>query len=696
MSNKKDTTTTGCTSGSKTTTTITTTTTTPLLPSSPSKLQEEQLPDRIAKCALHHYHTVLPGNKGKPKPNEEWTVYAAFVASSSMRNSSQEQKEEDRHSSDDIRLWVVSCATGTKCTAGTSQSPSQDQEQRKDTITTNNGISDDGRVVIQDYILHDSHAEVLARRGLLRVLWQELMSYNRQYQQQQQQQHHPQDYSINNNYNNLLIPCHKHYCHDEAETKIPSSLGEGGEHQSSPPMFQWNPNIQLHMYISDSPCGDASIYPIQNRVNNNTNNQSQPEEEEEQQTHSSFLSFQEQQYTGAKIVVSNSTGVSVNDCGGCHQLLQTTTITKSINSATKRQENTNDDSVKTTSGTKKNIVVAREEIQLLGKLRTKSGRSNIPPNMRSTSMSCSDKIALWGVIGLQGAILDSLLVNHHQILPLIPLTSIVVSQDPRVPSRDDHKNEIDDDNNNNNNNQNGQWKALHRAIPSRIKQAYTVLMRSFENQVGLSFSLQQQHQPPTIPSIHVVSSVFESGKACILSHGVRNAVPPSSLSSSLSMACRKRKRRVTEGDIVSWGNNNNCINKIRCQPKISPCGLSLNWNQWDDVSHPKRTMELVVGARGIRQGAKKKVSGKGFPKQLASRLCRANMVQSYSALLQSSLSSSTSSTSNSGAWNGTESYHQWKQRLVGKDNYNKIKTILFTERDSPFVGWIRNDNNVGK
>ena len=83
---------------------------------------------RVARTALDHYDRDL-STKGKPKENE-WTVYAAIVA---VSNGSS---------------WVVTSATGTKCTA-----------------TRHNGC-----------VLHDSHAEVLAPlKGLAFPPWSPLI-----------------------------------------------------------------------------------------------------------------------------------------------------------------------------------------------------------------------------------------------------------------------------------------------------------------------------------------------------------------------------------------------------------------------------------------------------------------------------------------------------------------------------------------
>lgn len=131
----------------------------------PSKAAES-----IAECALRHYNKNI--SKGKPKDQSEWTVFAAIVA----------QAEDN--------LWVVSAATGTKCTA----------------------IRKGG------FVLHDSHAEILARRGLVRVLWLEIAKFSESQSTEER----------------LLL-----------------------EQEPNRKKYKLRQNTTLHLYVSDSPCGDA-------------------------------------------------------------------------------------------------------------------------------------------------------------------------------------------------------------------------------------------------------------------------------------------------------------------------------------------------------------------------------------------------------------------------------------------------------
>eukprot|EP00903_Cladosiphon_okamuranus_P009780 g9297.t2 len=113
------------------------------------------LADRIASAVIEQYDSLRP--RGKPQ-GREWTVLAGIVAQDTRKKccaaatggkpSSAASSSLSRSSACSC-LRVITLATGNKCVG-------------RDKIT------DDGSVV------HDSHAEVLARRALLLRLWKEL------------------------------------------------------------------------------------------------------------------------------------------------------------------------------------------------------------------------------------------------------------------------------------------------------------------------------------------------------------------------------------------------------------------------------------------------------------------------------------------------------------------------------------------
>ncbi len=447
------------------------------------------LPDKIAQCALNHYRNVLPSNGGKPQ-STEWTVYAAIVAF----------RQHNR--SNDQDLWVVSSATGSKCTSirpVVSSFPTQNSQRqgrkRPHPDLINDDDDDDGDHKIcscyNGMVLKDSHAETLARRGLMAALWDEL--------------------------ENLL---------QNKSTSLP--LLEAISCSESKQQFQLRSDTSLHMYISDNPCGDATIYRIRKPTICNNKSTGQPE---------TTINF-----TGAKIILSDRNGVSV--------VKQNESISSTLTCTNAAVDSKHESS--------QTVTVGREDVQQLGALRLKSSRSNIPSHLRSTSMSCSDKLVRWGVLGLGGALLSMYIPK-----PIV-LSSICVSKDPRaVVGTDDDL---------------GQLDALRRAIKKRIENA---LLPVAETEKDWDI------QPPEVA---VVTDVFENSK-----------------SSSESKHDDRMKKLA----------DNTPINSKRVK-KDSVCGTSINWHKAS--VQQAANAEVTIGATGLKRGKKPKCPADVL--KTASRLSR--------------------------------------------------------------------------
>ena len=128
---------------------------------------KNKLAERIAENCYHQYDQLISG--GKPS-NNQWTHLAGFVS-----------VDKDEH------IEVLSLGTGTKCLGGQIEERGQ------------NGC-----------LLHDSHAEVIARRALLRLFYEEILSKKM----------------------HLFIRNENHY--------------------------DFNPLLKLYFFVSSPPCGLAS------------------------------------------------------------------------------------------------------------------------------------------------------------------------------------------------------------------------------------------------------------------------------------------------------------------------------------------------------------------------------------------------------------------------------------------------------
>ena len=602
----------------------------------PPQLQQEQqqeqsdLSEIVSKCALDHYHTTL--NKGKPKDETEWTVYAAIIASLRRQevddnknnnnnnnnnhhdNPGEESSDTTTNQAGTVSTWVVSCATGTKCTT----------------------LRKEGMIV------HDCHAEVLARRGLIRVLQLEMIHNNVEQNQRQQEQEQKEQEQEQKEQQSSLTTRDRRTSPSPSFHLLEPVIAQGQT------KFQLRKNLQLHFYISDSPCGDASIYAINRHATVYPNGDD--DDKGNHTINNKIESRQELLYTGAKVIVSEQTGVDAATCGGNHQLLESGGGGGGGGEASGRN-------------------IAREDLQVLGKLRTKSGRSNLPCHLRSTSMSCSDKLVQWSILGLQGALLSNLVVTP------IRLHSIVVSRDPRG-MEDGGLERLSS---------NHQLEALQRAIPRRVQETWEYVQKSnrmTENSMTTTTTTTTiiSHPPidqnVPIPIVSLTVQVFPSGKSAVAARVAQQSRPDNS-NQIMPIPKPPNKRQRMETNMASG--------------TISPCGFALNWQQSDPT-----IIELLIGARGICQGKKPK-SIQDY-ERLASRLCRRSQIgrcQQYQSLLvqnNNDMGDNVNVNVENQSNHYCSTYQEWKSQWCC-ETYKNLKSFILQDGGGPLVGWLRNQDD---
>ena len=257
--------------------------------------------DEIAQMCYDHFNQSLT-KKGKPQVGKEWTMLAAVLIQTVVENNTS--------------CFVASMGTGSKCVG-----------QRK--------------LSVEGDILHDSHAEIIARRSFLLYLYSNLES-------------------IYAGLENILFEL------DPISKKCRLKKG-----------------ISILFFSSHTPCGDGSIIPKSECVKESTELQvtseclaTKCEESEDQEPPKKMIKKDDIYRTGAKCV----------------------------------------------KGGPQDPHLPGTEHHLPGVLRTKPGRGD-----RTLSMSCSDKLAKWNILGIQGSLIMNFLEKP------IYISRVVIGKSPFCP-----------------------------------------------------------------------------------------------------------------------------------------------------------------------------------------------------------------------------------------------------------------------
>ncbi|XP_010607789.1 tRNA-specific adenosine deaminase 1 isoform X1 [Fukomys damarensis] len=326
--------------------------------------------DEIAQLCYEHYRIRLP-KQGKPEPNREWTLLAAVVKIQSPPDRGCDTSDKPVR----VTKEVVSMGTGTKCIGQSKMRKSGD-------------------------VLNDSHAEVIARRSFQRYLFHQLL--------------------------------------------LAATLKEDSIFVPGTQRGQWKlrPDLFFVFFSSHTPCGDASVipmfeseeqpcYPVSRDWAKTSSveasgNLEAPENKRTREDPDSPIIKKMRLGIPARLV-TNSTAhcdeqgsdpVTPDVSSPNVPLEELASVTGIAPYSVKVVDvyRTGAKCVPGEAGDPRKPGAAYHQV---GLLRVKPGRGD-----RTCSMSCSDKVARWNVLGCQGALL------MHFLEEPVYLSAVVIGKCP--------------------------------------------------------------------------------------------------------------------------------------------------------------------------------------------------------------------------------------------------------------------------